>query len=64
MASSWRSRGCKVKDGRFDGVTCGVVQVRQDYPLLDVIFLLAHRSILVISFPINRTPRVGGEASI
>jgi hypothetical protein len=30
---------------------------------LDVIFVLAHSGILVFSFPINRTPRVGGEAS-
>jgi hypothetical protein len=40
------------------------VEVGPNYPSLDVIFLLAHRGILVFSFPINRTPRVGGEANI
>jgi hypothetical protein len=64
VASSQRSRECEAKDGRFDGVRCGAVEVRPNYPSLDVIFLLAHRGILVFSFPINRTPRVGGEASI
>jgi hypothetical protein len=64
VASLWRSRGCEAKDGRFDGVECITVGVRPNYPSLDVIFLLAHRGILVFSFPINRTPRVGGEASI
>jgi hypothetical protein len=64
VASSWRSKGCEAKDGRFDGVGCGAVEVRPNYPALDVIFLLAHRGILVFSFPINRTPRVGGDVSI
>jgi hypothetical protein len=50
MASSWRLRGSEAEDGRFDGVWCGVVQVERKYPSLDVIFLLAHRGILVFWF--------------
>jgi hypothetical protein len=61
MASSWRSCGSEVKDGRFDTVGCATVEVRPNYPSLDVIFLIAHKGILVFSFLINRTPRVGGE---
>jgi hypothetical protein len=38
------------KDGRFNGVGCGVVEVGPIYPSLVVIFLLAHRGILVIWF--------------
>jgi hypothetical protein len=37
----------KPKDGRFDGVGCGAVKVRSNYPSLVAIFLLAHRGILV-----------------
>jgi hypothetical protein len=37
----------EAKDGRFDGVVCGAVEVKPKYPSLVVIFLLAHRSILV-----------------
>jgi hypothetical protein len=47
VASSRRSRGSEAKDGWFDGVGCGVVEVGPNYPSLDVIFLLAHRGILV-----------------
>jgi hypothetical protein len=47
VASSWRPRGSEAKDGRFDGVGCGAVKVRTNYPSLVVIFLLAHRGILV-----------------
>jgi hypothetical protein len=64
VSSSHRSCGCKVKDGWFDGIVCSAVKVKPNYLSLDVIFLLAHRGILVFSFPINRTLRVGGEASI
>jgi hypothetical protein len=39
MASSRRSYGSEAKDGRFDGVGCGIVEVRSNYPSLDVIFL-------------------------
>jgi hypothetical protein len=47
VASSWRPCGSELKDGLFDGVGCGVVEVRSNYPSLNIIFLLAHRSILV-----------------
>jgi hypothetical protein len=47
VAASWRSCGSKAKDGRFDGIGCGVVKVRPNYPSLDVIFILVHRGILV-----------------
>jgi hypothetical protein len=49
-ASSWRSHGSEAKDDRFDGVGCGVVKVAPNYPSLDVIFILAHRGILVFCF--------------
>jgi hypothetical protein len=62
MASSRRSRGSEAKDGRFDGVGCGTVEIRPNYPLLDVIFLLAHRGILVFYFfyKYNHRAIVGG----
>jgi hypothetical protein len=44
VASSQRSRGSEAKVGRFDGVGCGTMEVRPNYPSLDVIFLLAHRA--------------------
>jgi hypothetical protein len=47
---SWRSRGSKTKDGRFDVVACGVKEVGPNYYLLDIIFLLAYRNILVFYF--------------
>jgi hypothetical protein len=50
MASSQRSRGSESKDGRFDGVGCGAVEVRPNYPSLDINFLLAHKGILVFYF--------------
>jgi hypothetical protein len=64
VASSWRLCGSEAKDGQFNGVGCGAVEVGLNYPSLDVIFLLAHRAIYSFVFTINRTPRVGGEASI
>jgi hypothetical protein len=47
VASSWRSCGSEAKDGWFDDFRCGTVEVRPNYPSLDVIFLLAHMGILV-----------------
>jgi hypothetical protein len=47
IASSRRSHESEVKDGMFDGVGFGAVEVRPNYPSLDVIFLLAHRDILI-----------------
>jgi hypothetical protein len=50
VASSRRSHGSEAKDGLFDDVGCGVVEVGPNYPSLDIIFLLAHRGILVFCF--------------
>jgi hypothetical protein len=50
VASSWRSHGSEAKDGWFDGVGCITVEVGRNYHSLDVIFLLAHRGILVFCF--------------
>jgi hypothetical protein len=50
VPSLQRSRRSEAKDGRFDGVVCGAVEVRPNYPLLDVIFLFSHRGILVFCF--------------
>jgi hypothetical protein len=47
VASSRRSGGSEAEDGRVDGVGCGAVEVRRKYPLIVVIYFLAHRSILV-----------------
>jgi hypothetical protein len=47
VASSRRSRGSEVKDGWFDGVGCGAVEVGPNYPSIYLIFILAHRGILV-----------------
>jgi hypothetical protein len=35
------------KEGRFEGVGCGVVKVGPNYPSLVVIFLLTNRGIIV-----------------
>jgi hypothetical protein len=50
VASTWRSHGSEAKHGRFDNVGCGAVGVGPNYPSLDIIFLLAHRGILVFCF--------------
>jgi hypothetical protein len=50
VASSQRSHGSEVKDGRFNGIGCSTVEVGPNYPSLVVIFLLAHRGILVFWF--------------
>jgi hypothetical protein len=47
VASSRRSHGSEAKDGQFDGIGCGAVEVGPNYPSLDVIFILAHRGIIV-----------------
>jgi hypothetical protein len=57
MASSWRLRGDKAKDGRVDAIGyTGLL-----YPNFVIFIVLGHKGSLVISFPINRTPWVGGE---
>jgi hypothetical protein len=45
VASSSRSRGSEAEDGRFNGVECGIVEVRQKYPSLAVIFFSVCRGI-------------------
>ncbi len=60
VTSSQRSRGDKAKDGRVDAMGC----IGLFYPNFIVFIVLDHKDSLVISFLINRTPRVGGEASI
>jgi hypothetical protein len=50
VASSQRSRESEAKDGQLDGVECSAVEVGPNYPLLVVIFILAHRGILVFCF--------------
>jgi hypothetical protein len=47
VVSSWRSRGSEAKDGWFDGVGCDAVEVGPNYISLDLIFILAHRGIIV-----------------
>jgi hypothetical protein len=47
MASSRKSHESEAKDDRFDGIGCGAVEVGPNYTSLVVIFLLAHRGILV-----------------
>jgi hypothetical protein len=60
VASSRRSRGDEVEDGRVDAMCCIVLF----YPKFAIFVVLGHKGSLVISFLINRTPRAGGEASI
>jgi hypothetical protein len=50
VASSWRSCRSEAKDGRFDDIGCGAVEVGPNYPSLDAIFLLVHMGILVFWF--------------
>jgi hypothetical protein len=60
VALSRRSREDEAKDGRVDAMGC----IRLFYPNFAIFVVLGHKSSLVISFPINRTPRAGGEVSI
>jgi hypothetical protein len=50
VASSWKSCVSEAKDDQFDGVGCSAVEVRPNYPSWVVIFLLAHKGILVFYF--------------
>jgi hypothetical protein len=50
VASSRRSCVGEAKDNRFNGGGCGAMEVGPNYPSLDVIFILAHRGILVFWF--------------
>jgi hypothetical protein len=57
VVSLWRSRRDEVKDGWVDAMSC----IRLFYPNFAVFIILGHKSNLVISFPIIRTPSTGGE---
>jgi hypothetical protein len=50
VVSSQRSRESESKDGRFIDVGCSAVKSFQTTLLLDLIFILAHRGILVLWF--------------
>jgi hypothetical protein len=59
MASSWRSRGIIADGAWVNAVGCiGLL-----YPNFVIIIVLGHKYSLVISFPIYRTSRVGGEVT-
>jgi hypothetical protein len=57
MASSQILCEDEAKDGWVDATGC----TRLFYPSFVIFIVLCHKGSLVISFPINRTPRVGGE---
>jgi hypothetical protein len=59
MASSLRSRGDEVEDGRVDATGC----IGLFYLNFAIFVVLDHKGSLVISFPINRTPSASGEVS-
>jgi hypothetical protein len=57
---SWWSCGDETEDRRVDATSCiGLI-----YPNFVVFIVLGHKSSLVISFLINRTPSVGGEDQV
>jgi hypothetical protein len=60
MASFWRLYGDEVKDGRVDAMG----YIRLFYPNFVVFIVLGNKGSLVINFSINKTPRIGGEATI
>jgi hypothetical protein len=59
VASSWRSCGDEAKDGWADAMSC----IGLFYPNFFVFIIFDHKGCLVISFPIIRSPRAGGEVS-
>jgi hypothetical protein len=59
VASSQRLCQVEAKDGWVDAMGCIVLF----YPNFVVFFVLGHKGSLVISFPINKTLRTGGEVS-
>jgi hypothetical protein len=59
MALLWMSRGDEAEDGRANAMGC----IRLLYLNFAVFVVLGHTGSLVISFPINRIPRAGGELS-
>jgi hypothetical protein len=60
VPSSWRSRRDETEDGWVDATCC----IGLFYPNFAIFIVLDHKGSLVISFPVNRTPRAGGEISI
>jgi hypothetical protein len=60
VASSQRSCGDEAEDERVNVMGC----IRLFYPNFAIFIALGHKRSLVISFPINRTPRVDGDVSI
>jgi hypothetical protein len=60
VASSRRSCGDDTKDGWVDAMG----YIRLFYPNFTIFLVFGHKGSLVFSFPINRTPRIGGEVSI
>jgi hypothetical protein len=56
VASSQKSRGREVKDGRFDSNGCGTAKVRPNYPSMVVVFILAHKGIQIFCFCIQIEP--------
>jgi hypothetical protein len=59
MVSSRRLHGDEAQDGWVDATGC----IGPFYPNFVIFVVLGHKGSLVISFPINRAPRIGGEAS-
>jgi hypothetical protein len=59
VALSWRSRGDEAKDGQVNAMGC----VRLFCLNFAIFVVLGHKGCLIISFSINKTPRVSGKAS-
>jgi hypothetical protein len=57
VASSRKSHRDEAEDGWVNATGC----IRLFYPNFAIFFVLDHKGSLVINFPVNRTPRVGGE---
>jgi hypothetical protein len=60
MTLSQRSRGDEAEDEWADAMGC----IRLFYPNFTVFVVLGNEGSLVISFPVNMSPRVGGEVGI
>jgi hypothetical protein len=60
VTSLWRLRGDEAEDGWVDATGC----IGLFYLNFVVFIVLGHKGSLFISFPINMTPRIGGEAII
>jgi hypothetical protein len=60
VASLRSSHEDEVKDGWVDATGC----IRLFYPNFVIFIILYHKGSSVISFPIKRSPKAGGEVSI